>query len=180
MSDGKAIAVASVRFRCNYLELFVTHSHGVTVPKTTVTALYSLLKTVCIELLHEMCLGSVLRYDLAIVCPDSEKDKPHFMIFDPLEVSEQTTILYCNYGSHMCDHDITSHPARNWVRAAYTGNSKNAIHPNGKWTSSISKFNCILFSSQISKLQLNWLISVSSCRLFHLKSSLASTRSSTL
>ena len=129
MSNGKHIAVASVRFRCKYLELFITN---VTAPRATVTALCSFLKTECIELLHKMCLDSVLRYDLAIVCPESEKDKPDFMIFDTLEEGEHTTVLSCH--ACLCKHNITSHPARNWVRAAFAGNPKNAIHPNGNWT----------------------------------------------
>ena len=119
--DDKVIAVASVRFRCEYLEIFLT---GVTKDRTV----YSVLKTSCIQVLHKLCADyEALRYRLAIVCPESEEGEPHFIMFDPVVPHISIT---CDECDHKCD--VSSHPAGNWVSSAYLGDVKTAIHPKGE------------------------------------------------
>ena len=118
----KVIAVASIRFRSEYLELFVTgvsNSHP---------EIYSILKTACVKVLIAMCTEfEALRFKLAIVCPKS-KDPLHFAEFDPTVPSKRLT---CDEPT--CDHqlDTSAHPAGQWVLSGYTEHPKTAIHPKG-------------------------------------------------
>lgn len=114
----KVIAVASVRFRCQYLELFVT---GVS---TTHKEVYSLLKTSCVIVLNKMCTEfEGLKFTLAIVCPKSE-DSLHFAKFDPTVPSGHLTCDECNH-----EFDTSSHPAGQWVLSAYID---HLVYPSGK------------------------------------------------
>ena len=118
----KVIAIASVRFRCEYLELFVT---GVSKSNPEV---YSVLKTACIKVLNKMCTESQgLKYTLGIVCPKS-KDALHLAEFDPTVTCKHLTCSDPN-----CAHqfDTSTHPAGQWVLSPYTEHPKTAIHPKG-------------------------------------------------
>ena len=118
----KVIAIASVRFRCQYLELFVT---GVS---KSYPAVYSVLKTACVKVLNKMCTEfEGLKFTLAIVCPKSE-DPLHFAKFDPTVPSGHLT---CDDPACAHQFDMSSHPAGQWVLSAYTNDPKTAIHPKG-------------------------------------------------
>ena len=122
MKADQVIAKASIRFRCEYLELFITDfssSHA---------ELCCFLKTACVQVLNEMCSEfKVLKYTLSIVCPKSENDL-HFAKFDPTIPSKQLT---CEDSSCNCKFDTSTHPAGQWVLSAYSKHPKTAVHPRG-------------------------------------------------
>ena len=118
----------AIRFRSEYIEIFIESSEGAPQPPTEI---YSCLKRACADVLMIISKDySGLRYKFGVVCPKSDSDTPHFVTFSLL-----TTSL------HECDQCNTcntltvssSHPAISWIESIFIGDYKAGVLIDGKY-----------------------------------------------
>ena len=115
-----------VRFSRDHIELVLDNFAGI--PESLAITLCSILKTACVETMNYMCKKlPTLRYKLAILCPKSHSSSLHFVPFDILETAVEK--LHCS----KCSEDISNFTNLVWVKSAYKGSIRSAIHEDGMY-----------------------------------------------
>ena len=130
-----------VRFGMEQVEIsvqFLNHAPQM----STVTHLFSSLKTACIQIFHQISSRIAgFNYELAIVCPNSNKGPNqsdlttptsssgcHFITFHPLVTREETICQSC---MKVVSLDQLPWARLLWTRVAFQGPKSHILHPNG-------------------------------------------------
>ena len=129
-----------VRFLMEHTEIsvkFLNHAPHM----STVTRVFSQLKTACIQFFHQISTRlKGLDYELAIVCPNSNRDanhthnpptgKVHFITFHPLATGEQT--LLCQTCKELVPSEKLPWTRLLWTQVAYMGPSRDTMNHDSK------------------------------------------------
>ena len=119
----------TVRFFHNYIEVSVKPRNAAA--SENLSAIYSSLKTDCVAIMNRICARKSSKYYFAIVCPYSRGNvkSQHFVKFDILDSKvHELKCPHCEGGAM-----ISGKEEMEWVRAAYKGSWKAAVHRDGKY-----------------------------------------------
>lgn len=119
--------IITIRFRSDFLELFITSKSACS--EDIYIQIYDFLKKSCVMALNNMEFRG-LHYNLAIVCPESEKSGLHFIKFRHNETSllHGCSLDDCKFNGNK---DLDSHPAIHWVNTD-SQREPDILHPLSK------------------------------------------------
>ena len=117
-----------IRFRSDYIEIFIESSEDAPQPPTEI---YSCLKRACADVLMKISKEySGLQYKFGVVCPKSDSDAPHFVTFSLLTTSHEE----CDKCNTCKSHTLSSlHPAINWIESVFIGGYSAGVLLDGKF-----------------------------------------------
>ena len=119
-------ATINIRFFHSSIEVSVKPRNDAA--SENLSTLYSSLKTDCVAIMNRICARKNSKYYFAIVCPYSRGNvkSQHFVKFDILDSNVRE--LKCTH----CEGVISGKEEMEWVKAAYQGSWKSAVHRDGK------------------------------------------------
>lgn len=110
------------------------------IPKSLSSILYSFIKTECVAIMNKISQRKdSLQYKFAIVCPKSIQKSPHFVAFEVLETNVEE--LQCS----KCSYLLSGENELQWVKTAYQGSQRSAIHSDSKYSACMPKWIAYIF-----------------------------------